>query len=195
MDLEKTQGTVFMKQLLDLYLTFFKMGSVTFGGGYAMLPILQREVVEKKQWVTNEEIMDYYALSQALPGIIAANIGTFVGFKMKKFPGAVAASLGVVSPCLVIIMTIAAFLSNFQDNIYVQHAFSGISICVIALIFSSVLKLWKKSVKDYVGLGLCILIFCGSVFTDLSPILYVVGAALVGILYNSFIAGKKEESR
>ena len=174
-----------MKQLLDLYLGFLKIGSVTFGGGYAMLPILQKEAAEKRQWVTNEEIMDYYAISQALPGIIAANVATFVGYKLKKVPGAVTAALGVVSPCLVIIMTIAAFLSNFQDNVYVKHAFSGISVCVIALIFSSVLKLWKKSIKDYVGLGLCILIFCGSVFTDLSPILYVVGAALVGIFWQS----------
>lgn len=184
-----------MKELLDLYLGFFKMGAVTFGGGYAMLPILQREAVEKKQWVSNEEIMDYYALSQALPGIIAANVAVFIGYKRRRIPGAVVSALGVVSPCLVIIMTIAAFLANFQDNVYVQHAFAGISICVVALIVNSVISLWKKGVKDGMGLALCMLVFAGAVFTELSPVFYVVGAAAVGIIWQVWRVKREVQGR
>ena len=105
-----------MKELWELYISFFKMGAVTFGGGYAMLPILQKEVVEKKAWISSEQVMDYYAVSQGLPGIIAVNVSVFIGYERRKIPGGVAAALGVGSPCLLIIMTIAAFLSNFQEN-------------------------------------------------------------------------------
>lgn len=92
-----------MKTLIGIYLTFLKMGAVTFGGGYTMLPILQREVVERKRWVTSEEVMDFYAVSQGLPGIIAVNVSVFIGYHVRRVPGAVAAALGTVSPCLVII--------------------------------------------------------------------------------------------
>jgi len=184
-----------MKELLDLYTAFFKMGAVTFGGGYAMLPILQREAVEKKGWVTNEEVMDFYAVSQGLPGIIAVNVAVFIGYHKRKIAGGIAAALGVVSPCLIIIMTIAAFLANFQDNAYVKHAFAGISICVAALILNTVIGLWKKGVKDSLTLVLCLVTFIGTVLTDLSPIIYVVASALLGIAFmrsREKTAGKEE---
>ncbi len=170
-----------MKELLEIYISFFKMGAVTFGGGYAMLPILQREVVEKKQWLENEKIMDYYAIAQGLPGIIAVNVSVFIGYARKKLLGGVAAALGVVSPCIVIISIIAACLSNFQDNVYVQHAFAGISVCVCALILNSVLDLAKKGVKDAVGIVLCVVTFLLMEFTSVSPVLIIVSAALIGI--------------
>lgn len=174
-----------MKELFLLYSLFFKMGAVTFGGGYAMLPILRRELVQNHGWVDEEQIMDYYALSQGLPGIIAVNVAVFIGYRRRGIPGAVAAAFGMVSPCIIIITIIAAFLSNFQNNVYVRHALSGISVCVIALILDAVIALWKKGVKDKVGLAICLVMLLLSVFTQLSPILLVVTCALVGIGFKS----------
>ena len=133
-----------MKELISIFISFFKMGSVTFGGGYAMLPILRKECVENNKWITEEQVMDYYAVSQGLPGIIAVNVSVFIGYRRRKFAGGIAAALGCVSPCIIIISIIAAFLSNFQDNLLIKHAMSGVSICVVALILDAVLGLWKK---------------------------------------------------
>lgn len=139
-----------MNIYLDLFLTFAKMGACTFGGGYAMLPILQREVVEKKGWATDEELTDYYAVGQCTPGIIAVNTATFIGFKYKGVLGGIIATLGVVFPSVVIITIIAAALSNFAEYPVVQHALVGINAAVVALIASSVLKLGKTNLKDAV---------------------------------------------
>ena len=168
--------------LLRLYLTFFKMGMVTFGGGYAMLPILEREVVEKYRWADKEKVLDYYAVSQGLPGIIAVNVAVFIGYHRKKVPGGIAAALGVVSPCILIITLIAACLQNFQNNPYVQHALGGISVCVCALIASTLLGLWKKSVKDVTGFVIFLVVAALSLLTEISPILIVIAAAIAGIL-------------
>lgn len=143
-----------MNIYLDLFLTFAKMGACTFGGGYAMLPILQREVVEKKGWATDEELTDYYAVGQCTPGIIAVNTATFIGFKYKGIPGGIIATLGVVFPSVVIITLIAAFLSQFDQYPVVQHALVGINAAVVALIASSVVKLGKTNLKDLVSVGI-----------------------------------------
>ncbi|MGN8898065.1 chromate transporter [Flavonifractor sp. HCP28S3_F3] len=137
-----------MNICVDLFWTFARIGVCTFGGGYAMLPILQRELVEKRSWATEEELSDYFAIGQCTPGIIAVNTATFVGHKLKGAVGGVAATLGLVFPCLVIIMLIAAFLQNFADLPVVVHAFNGVRACVCALILSSVLKLRKSTVVD-----------------------------------------------
>lgn len=181
-----------MKELFRLYLLFFKMGAVTFGGGYAMLPILKREIVENRGWFSEEQIMDYYAISQGLPGIIAANVAIFIGYSRRKIPGAVSAVLGVVSPCIIIITLIAACLSNFQDNLYVQHALSAISICVIALILDTIRSMWKKGVKDIFGYLLFAVALLVMVFTEISPILVVVASALLGIFVSRRKEGKAE---
>ena len=170
-----------MNIYLDLFLTFAKVGVCTFGGGYAMLPILQREVVEKKGWATDEELTDYFAVGQCTPGIIAINTATFIGYKYRGVPGGVLATLGVVFPSLIIITAIAAFLSNFADIPVVQHALAGISVCVAALILDAVISMWKKGVKDAFGIALCLAMLALSVFTKLSPILLVVACALLGI--------------
>ncbi len=115
-----------MNLYLDLFLSFAKVGVCTFGGGYAMLPILQREVVDGKGWATESELADYYAVGQCTPGIIAVNTATFVGAKEKGVPGGIAATLGLIFPCLVIIGVIAAFLSHVADNPWVGHAFAGV---------------------------------------------------------------------
>ncbi len=133
---------------LDLFLTFARVGVCTFGGGYAMLPILQREVVEKKAWATEDQLADYYAIGQCTPGIIAVNTATFVGRSNAGAAGGVIATLGLVFPSIVIILLIAAFLQNFADLPAVVHAFNGVRACVCALILSSVLKLRKTTVID-----------------------------------------------
>ena len=137
-----------MNKYGDLFFTFAKIGVCTFGGGYAMLPILQRELVDNKGWATQEELADYYAVGQCTPGVIAVNTATFVGYNRLGWLGGIAATLGVVFPCLVIIMAIAAFLSNFMHLEVVAHAFNGVRAGVVALILSSVLKLLKTSVVD-----------------------------------------------
>ena len=137
-----------MNAYLELLWVFARIGVCTFGGGYAMLPILQRELVEKRGWTTEEELSDYFAIGQCTPGIIAVNTATFVGYKRRGVPGGVAATLGLVFPCLVIIMVIAAFLQNFAQLPVVVHAFNGMRACVCALILSSVLKLRKNTVVD-----------------------------------------------
>ena len=137
-----------MNLYLDLFLTFARVGVCTFGGGYAMLPILQREIVEKKEWATEAELTDYFAIGQCTPGVIAVNTATFVGQKQKSIPGGIVATLGLVFPSIVIILVIAAFLQSFADLPVVIHAFAGVRACVCALILSSVLKLRKSSLVD-----------------------------------------------
>ena len=117
-----------MKELLTLFLTFAKVGVMTFGGGYAMLPILQREIVENKGWATDEELTDYFAIGQCTPGVIAVNTATFIGRKQKGILGGIAATLGMVFPSLVIISILAGLIANFAHLAWVQHAFAGISV-------------------------------------------------------------------
>ena len=169
-----------MNIYLDLFLTFAKVGVCTFGGGYAMLPILQREVVEKKGWAKDEELTDYYAIGQCTPGIIAVNVATFIGYKFKGRLGGIIATLGVVFPSVVIISLIAAFLSNFADIPVVAHALNGVNACVVAMIASSVLKLGKSTVKDKVTVGIFLAVLVLAFFFGLSPVLLVVAAGLTG---------------
>ena len=173
-----------MHILLDMFLTFAKVGVMTFGGGYAMLPILQREVVENKGWATEEELMDYYAIGQCTPGVIAVNVSTFIGHKLRGLPGAIAASLGFISPSILIITLIAAFLESFASNVYVAHALAGIRVCVCVLILNSVLALGKKAIKNklsWVIFGISTVL---AAFTGVPTVAIVLGAGLVGyILY------------
>ena len=137
------------KKFVDLFFTFAKIGVCTFGGGYAMLPILQRELVDNKGWATEDQLADYYAVGQCTPGVIAVNTATFVGSSIGGVPGGVIATLGVVFPSIVIILVVAAFLSNFMHIQWVVHAFNGIRAGVVALILKSVVKLYKNSVVDW----------------------------------------------
>ena len=170
------------KLLGQLFLTFAKVGVMTFGGGMAMLPILQREVVEDKGWATDEELVDYFAIGQCTPGIIAVNTATFVGQKQAGILGGIAATLGIVFPSLVIITALAGVINSFSHLAWVQHAFAGIRVCVCVLIFNAVVKLWKKSVVDKKTLALYALILLASLLTDLSPVIFVLFAAVSGIV-------------
>ncbi len=175
-----------MKELIELFLAFARIGGLTFGGGYAMLPMLQREAVEKKGWVTEEELMDYYAVGQCIPGVIAVNTAVFIGTKAKGLAGAIFASLGVISPSLVIIVAIAAFIQSFSELEIVQNAFAGIRVGVCVLILSAVLKLFKKAIIDKFTFGLFAAVFALSVFTDISPIAFVILSAAAGIIVHVF---------
>ena len=175
-----------------MFLTFAKVGACTFGGGYAMLPILQREVVEKKNWATDEELTDYFAIGQCTPGIIAVNTATFIGYKFRGILGGIIATLGVVFPSIIIITAIAAFLSNFADIPVVQHALGGVNACVVALIASSVIKLGKSSVKDAVTVGIFLVVLALAFLLDLSPVLLVVLAGAAGWLARWLSVSRKE---
>ncbi len=167
-----------MKELFTLFYTFAKIGLFTFGGGYAMLPMFEKELVDRHKWITNEELLDYFAISQCTPGVIAVNTATFVGYKRKKTLGGLFATLGVVFPSLVIITLIAMLIRNFAEIELVAHALAGIRIAVCALILNSFIKIAAKSVK-----GVPTAIICGAVFLlasfDLVPVAAIV--AVVGV--------------
>lgn len=172
-----------MKELFDLFLTFAKIGSVTFGGGYAMLPILQKEFVENRAWATDEELMDYFAIGQCTPGIIAVNVSTFIGNKRKGVLGGIIATLGFIFvPCL-LLMIIAACLKNFAELEIVKNAFAGVRVAVCVLILNAVERLWKKSIVNKSALCIFAFVFLLSLFTSVSPAILVVFSAIAGIIY------------
>lgn len=178
-----------MKGLFELYWSFFQIGIMTFGGGYAMLPMLQKVVVDNKKWATEEEIMDYYAIGQVTPGVIAVNTATFIGYKQKKISGGIAATAGVISPSLIIIMILAGIIDQFSELIVVQHAFHGIRIVVCALVAKAVIKMLKKGVRDMLTLIICIASFIVVGIFKFSPIPVIVICCFLGILSRG---GEKE---
>ncbi len=180
-----------MNLYLQLFLTFAKVGVMTFGGGVAMLPILQREIVDNKGWATENEMTDYYAIGQCTPGIIAVNVSTFVGQKLKGISGGIVATLGMVFPSLVIISILAGVISAFSSLTWIQHAFAGIRVCVCVLVFNTMLKLVKKAVIDKATAVIFALVLLGASFINVTPALFVILAALAGILLKNLEAHKK----
>ena len=181
-----------MNEYLELVVTFFKIGIMTFGGGYAMLPMIQREVVEKRGWATEEEILNYYAIGQCTPGVIAVNTATFIGDSRKGVLGGFLATLGVVMPSLIIISVIAALLNNFAEIEAVQHALAGIRVAVVVLVSFSVWKLMKSGVKGAFGWTVFVLTFLVSAIFGLSPVVIVVTAAVAGLIAG-YAADRKGE--
>lgn len=179
-----------MQKLWELFWTFAKIGVMTFGGGYAMLPMLQREVVDNKHWATEEEIMDYFAIGQCTPGVIAVNTATFIGQKEKGIAGGIVASIGVVFPSFVIISLLAGVIEAFSHLTWVQHAFGGVRVCVCVLILNAVVKLYRKAVVDKPTLVIFLLIALGSFLMPLSPVVYVLTAGIVGIILKA-VEGRK----
>lgn len=182
-----------MKVYLELLITFMKIGGFTFGGGYAMLPLIQKEIVDKKHWATEEEIMDYYAVSQCTPGIIMVNTATFIGFYQKGVLGAMIATLGVIIPSIVIILIIASVLTTFSSLAIVQHALAGIRVAVCVLVLNAVVKLWKSGIKDLFGGILFAVVLAVISFTNLSTVIIVVISAACGIIAHSFKKTKEKE--
>lgn len=171
-----------MQEFIELFTIFFRMGAFTFGGGYAMLPLIQQEIVEKRGWATDEEVLDYYAIGQVTPGIIAVNTATFIGYKIKGVVGGIVATLGMVTPSIVVITIIAIFLDNFIEYEIVQHAFGGIRIIVVALITHTVYKMAKQAIKDKITLGIFIIGFIVVALLPISPVWVIIAAALIGIV-------------
>ncbi len=174
-----------MKTLIQMFLIFARIGGFTFGGGYAMLPMLQKELVENKGWTTNEDLIDYYAIGQCTPGIIAVNVATFVGYKTKGVLGGIVTTLGMITPSIIIVGLIAAFISGFQDYEVVQWAFSGIRAAVVALILNAMWKIAKKSLVDIFAVIIFLAVAVLSYFTDLSPVIFVISAGICGLVLNS----------
>ena len=181
--------------LLKLFLAFAKVGIMTFGGGYAMLPILQREIVDKNGWATDEELADYFAIGQCTPGVIAVNTATFIGQKTAGTLGGILATLGVVFPSVVISSLLAGVIQQFSHLEIVKHAFAGIRVCVCVLIFNSVLKLWKAAVTDKITLLIFAAVLVAATLTKLSPVVFVIIAAALGIIIKTLSsAGSDNDS-
>ena len=174
------------KKVLDLYVSFFKIGGLTFGGGLAMLPMLQREVVQKHHWCTEEELLDIYAIGQCTPGIIAVNTATYVGYQQAGFLGSVSGTLGMISPSLIIICLVASILQNFIHMPVVLHALAGIRIVVCALMLNTVFTMAKKGIIDKLGAAVFLIAFVLASFTPDPTALVIILAGLTGIIAKHF---------
>ena len=186
-----------MKELLELYFAFLKIGAVNFGGGYAMLPLLERDLVQDRGWTTTQDLTDYFAIGQCTPGLIALNVSTFIGSRRKGIPGAIAATTGFVTIPIVIILIIATFLQGFADYPVVQNAFAGIRVCVCVLIIQAVLRLWSKSVVDKTTLVLYIGVFLMTALSGVLPLavpaaILVIISGMLGVIIGGFRDKNKE---
>ena len=170
-----------MRQFIEIFLIFARVGIFTFGGGFSMLPLLQRDLVEKRGWLTDAEVVDFFSLGQCLPGIIAINTSIFIGHKQGGRAGGIAAALGVLFPSVTVILIIAAFIARFSDIPEVQSAFSGIRVCVCALIVNAVTKLWKSSIVDKASFVVFVAAFAVAVFINFPVALLILAAAIIGI--------------
>jgi chromate transporter len=171
-----------MREWLDLFWAFFCIGGLTFGGGYAMLPMLEREISERRGWATREQVLDYYAVGQCLPGVIAVNVATLIGARRKGARGAAVAACGVVAPSLLVILLIAGFLESVWHLPVVSHAFGGIRAAVCALILSSTLRLLKTGVVDLLTACLFLIALVAVAGFSLTPVAVVAAAGAVGVL-------------
>jgi len=174
-----------MKELWQLFFSFMRIGGLTFGGGLSMLPMLKYELVEKKGWITEDTLLDCYAVGQCTPGIIAVNTATFVGYKRKGILGAIFATLGMMVPSVVIITIVAIFLEQFVNNSMLQHALTGIKAAVCALLFQTVLGLVKKSVIGIASAIICLLVTALAIFTKIPTIYFVLVSGILGVLLKS----------
>ena len=189
-----------MKELLELYLAFLKIGAVNFGGGYAMLPLLERDLVQDRGWTTTQDLTDYFAIGQCTPGLIALNVSTFIGSRRKGIPGAIAATVGFVTVPIVIILIIATFLQGFADYPVVQNAFAGIRVCVCVLIVQAVLRLWNKSVVDKTTLILYLGVFLMTALSGVLPLaipaaVLVIISGMLGVIIGGFRDKNKDKEK
>ena len=185
-------SAILQTTLWELFAAFARIGVLTFGGGVAMLPMLEKECIEKHQWATEDEMMDYFAVGQCTPGVIAVNTATFIGYKMRGTVGGIVATLGVVFPSFAIIVAMASVLKMFQDNVYVMKAFSGIRVAVCALMLSAVLRLAKKAVTNIPTAVVAVVSFALQVFFGVSPVYIVIGGIAIGLAVFACGKGKGE---
>ncbi|MDO4476090.1 MAG: chromate transporter [Lachnospiraceae bacterium] len=183
-----------LRILAQLFFAFMRIGGLTFGGGLTMLPMLKYELVEKKKWLEEDELLDCYAIGQCTPGIIAVNTATYVGYKKAGVIGGIVSTLGMVTPSLVIITLVAACLESFMDNVWLQHALMGIRGVVCALMMNTVLGLAKKSLINKRSVVLCVLVFAAALFLGVPTLVLVVLAAIVGIVLETKVF-KEEQAK
>lgn len=182
-----------MKRIFSLFWVFFRIGAFTFGGGYAMIPLISEETVNKKKWISESDILDIIAIAESTPGPVAINSATFVGYRVAGFWGAFAATLGVVTPSFVIILIISYILNEFKELKAVQYAFNGIRAGVLALIIKALLKMYKQCPKGafyYVIMALC---FVAVAFLNIPVIYCIIGCAALGLIYSFAVKGKVEK--
>ncbi len=175
-----------VKKLLSLFLTFFKIGFFTIGGGLAMIPVIRKEFVEKQKWVDDEKIVDIFAVAQSLPGAIAINSSMYLGYEMAGIPGLITSAFGVVLPSYLIILLIAFFLSNIGDNVYLANFFLGIRAAVVPLILISAIKLSKSAVKNKFELIIAIASTAATIFFGIDIVLIVLIGGLSGYIFYTF---------
>lgn len=168
-------------EYLELFWIFFRIGAVTFGGGLAMLPVLQRDLAIKRNWLTEDQLIDYYAIGQATPGIIAVNVATFVGYNRKGLRGAVVTTTGIITPSIIVITLLAMFLNNFADILWVQRALRGINVVVAVLLISAVWNVGRKTVVDWISFGIGLAAFLAMVVFNVSGVIIVFASALLGL--------------
>lgn len=188
------KGKSRIRLFIDIFTTFFKIGSFTFGGGYAMIPLIEREVITNKGWVKEEEVIDVFAVSESIPGAIAINSSTFIGYKIAGRLGAFAAMLGVVLPSFIIITIIAAFFSRFQDNPIVKAAFMGIRSAVVGLILMAAFKIGKAAIKDKLAVVITVLAVVLVLAADIHAIFVIIGGALTGLIVYTLSPGRIKQS-
>ena len=194
MSTEAIEGAFCLKELLLYYWTWFKVGLFTFGGGYAILPMIDKEVIQKHHWAEYEEVMDYYAIGQSLPGFIAVNTAVFVGNKAAGVKGAIASALGVISPSIILITLIATLLTGFQDIPVINHALNGIRIGVCMLMVATIVQLWKSSIKSITGLVICVVAFVLAYIVGINVALLVILSAAAGIILKAVSEKRKTKA-
>ena len=172
-----------MRILIELFISFMRIGGFTFGGGYAMLPLIQKEIVERRGWASEEEVLDYFTIGQITPGVIAVNTATFIGYKKAGVLGGMVATFGVIFPSIVIISIIAAVLTNFAELPVVIHAFNGIRACVCVLILIAVYNMGKKSVVDVFTALIFIITAILTIMKVTSPVILVIVAGAIGVVF------------
>lgn len=182
-----------MNIFLELLISFVKIGFLTIGGGYVMLPMMQSELIEKKHWITEEELLDYYAVGQSTPGIIAVNVATFVGYKKAGVTGGIVATLGIIAPSLIIITALAGVIQSIDQYPNVQKAMSGINVAVCALITDATLNFIKKGVKNFVTLLVLLASFLLIYYVKVPSYLIVLGAAFLGTI-TYFVKNKMKKN-
>lgn len=176
---------------VQLFAAFFKIGLFTFGGGMSMLPMLQRELVESKQWLTEEEILNYFAIGQCTPGIIAVNVATFCGYKRAGLSGAIVSTIGIVCPSWIVITLIAGSISRFSDIVWIQRAMKGVYVAVAALLARAVFTFGKKIITDFVTAGIAAGAFLAMSVWNVSGILIVLVAGIIGFCAQIIRNGKR----
>ncbi len=169
------------KKLWKLFATFFKIGAFTFGGGYAMIPLIQKEAVEKQNWISDDDILEIVAIAESTPGPIAINAATFVGYRTCGVLGALCATLGVILPSFAIILAISYVLREFQQIKAVQYAFNGIRAGVLALLFKALFTMYKKNTKNWVSYVVMAGAFLITAFTDVNVLFVIIGCAVFGL--------------